>query len=236
MATGMRRTAAVMAIGCGLALGVLGTSAWQTSARAEARAAAAERTGTVDMYGLIERMIDSDLYKPAREAHHNELRAKLEAIQKELEATQTSLRAMDQGKPEFQGEVTKFQARVQEFQQLQETSNQQAEKFNTEQLIEAYKMIVAGVGQVAKDKGYTHVVATRSMSVDIKPTNLQSALQEIMARPMVSSPTEDDLTEAVATAMKLPAPKPPVADAPAGEAPAAPATPPAEPAKDEPKK
>lgn len=235
MSSKLQQTAAAIAVACGLAAGTVGVASWQNSARAEAaKAQAAQRTATVDMYGLIERIIDSDKYKPAREAHHNELRAKLEAIQKELEGTQTALKAMDQSKPEFQTEVGKFQARYQEFQQLQDESSQKAEQFNTEQLLEGYKLIVEAVNQTAKDKGYTNVVATRSMNIEIKPTNLQGALQEILARPMIVSSAEDDITETVATAMKLPAPKPPVVEAPAGPA-AAPAAP-AAPAKEEPKK
>jgi Skp family chaperone for outer membrane proteins len=234
MSRKIHRAAAAVAVVCGVGAGVLGVASWQNSARAESRVAPAQRTATVDMYGLIERSIDSDKYKPAREAHHNELRARLDAIQKELEGTQTALRAMEQAKPEFQAEYAKFQARVQEFQQLQEESAQKAETFNTQQLLESYKLIVDSVNQLAKERGYTHVVATRDMSIEIRPTNLQGALQEILARPMVVSATEDDLTEAVATAMKLPAPKPPEPATPGATEPA-PAQP-AAPAAEEPKK
>lgn len=232
MAIGFNRAAAMIAVACGVAAGIVGVASWQTSASAESRTLAAQRTATIDLYGLMERLIDSDKYKPAREAHHNELKTKLDAFQKELEATQTALRAMDQSKPEFQGEYVKFQGRVQEFQKLQEESVAKAEEFNTVQLLESYKLVTEAAASMAKERGYTTVIATRSMDKPIDAKNLQGALQEILARPVVYSAPEDDLTDALATSMKLPAPK---VEAPAAAPTAAPAQP--EPAKpEEPKK
>lgn len=225
MGSGIRKAAAVAAMVCGMAAGVIGTSVWQQSAQAEAPRAASQRLATIDVYGLIERLIDSDKYKPAREAFINELRGKLEVMQNELEASQTALKAMDQTKPEFQTEVGKFQGRYQEFQQLQNDSNDQAEQFNTSQLVEAYHLIVGGAARIAKEKGYSNVINSRGMGVEVKANNLPGSLQEMLARPMVFSLPEDDISEAVATEMKLPAAKAPESVAPAAPtAPAAPAT------------
>lgn len=225
-----RSACAVLAV-CGVALAVTGLAALARPASAtssERVLLAEQRVATIDMFGLIERMIQSERYLPAREANNNALRAKLDGVQKELEAMQTSLQGADQAGATFQAEVQKFQQKYQEFQMAQGEAQGEADRFNTAQLVEAFRLITDTADAIAAQKGYTHVMATRPKSVDIRAENLAGALQELIARPVLRAPESDDITTAVAETLSLPPAPAPAASTPAsGAAEPAPITAPA---------
>lgn len=186
----------------------------------------AMRLATADMLKIVEKMVKSDRYAPAREAFNKELTTKLEAMAGDLQALRAQIQASPQNAPETQTLMQNFQARGQEFEQARNEAANRSDEFNARQIAEAYKLVVETVEAQAKKAGYTHVLATRSGPPVLKSSNIAGTVQEMLARPLVVGQAADDLTKVVMDELKLPDIDDEPAPAPAGEpAPAATPTP-----------
>lgn len=195
------------------------------------------RVATVDMLKIVEKMVKSDRYAPAREANNKDLTAKLEAMAGDLQALQTQIQSSPQNAPETQAMIQNFQARRQEFDQARNEAANRSDEFNARQIAEAYRLVVEVVDAQAKKAGYTHVLATRSGPPNLKSGNIAGTVQEMLARPVVVGEPANDITKAVMDELKLPdtddepapiTPAAPGSGATPGPAPAIPgATPPA---------
>lgn len=178
------------------------------------------RVATVDMFLLLESMIESDRYKPARDARDAEIRAKFEAYNAELKALETKIQLIPQGTPEFQATMQQGQAKETERQQYAQQAGREQDAFVAAQVKEAYAIVHKAANDAAEQLGYTHVISTRLEGTNMKGESLAPIMQEILARPLVRSASADDITARVREDLKLPEKK---ADAPAD--PAAPASP-----------
>lgn len=198
--------AAAVLFAAGLAVGAVGLGAFHTPALAQdtAQPAAPTRIATLDVFGIIEKLVQSDRYLPAREANNKEKRDMLDKMVAELEALQQELQTADQTAPDFQPKLQVFEQKRQEFSQAQQTAQADVEKFNTAQLIEAYGLIVDAADKIALERGYSHVVSSRPPRAENKADNLGAGLQEILARGVIRSPLSDDITAAVSAELKLP--------------------------------
>lgn len=201
------RGVAALLLACGLTLGATLLSVQTPSAIAQqpdsAAAAAPARIATVDVFGIIEKMIQSDRYMPAREANNKEQRDRLDAMVAELQKLQTELQSLDPSKAETQTMAKDFDTKRQEFQQAQYEAQQNVEKFNTIQLNEVYVLVVDAVDKVSQAKGYTHVLASKAARAENKSETVSASLQEILARPVVRAPAADDLTPLVMKELAL---------------------------------
>lgn len=217
------------------------------TAQGSAAPAPTVRIASVDLLDVVERMVLSDKYKPARDAFTDGQRASLQPLVAELQALAQQGQTTAQDSPEFQTLVQQYTAKQQELQQKNEDAQNAIAQFEARQVAEAYELVSAAAGRMAERTGYTHVFATRA-TTEIRSNNVPGVVQEILAHPLVASPKGDDLTAALLRELqleniKLPsemaetpaAPAAPGAAAPAAGTPepapaTAPATPPAPPA------
>jgi Skp family chaperone for outer membrane proteins len=189
-------SAAALLIVCGVALGTAVTNLVSpvAFARQPETAPAPARTATVDVFGIVEKMIQSDRYMPAREAHNKEQREKLDKLVAELQSLQEKLQGLEPGKAETQTLAQEFDTKRQAFQQAQYDAQASVDKFNTVQLLEVYRLVLDATDKVALEKGYTHVISSRPARAENKSETISAALQEILARPILRAPVSDDLT------------------------------------------
>lgn len=173
------------------------------------------RVATVDMFKLLESMIESDRYKPARDARDAEIRSKFEAYSAELKALETKVQLIPQGTPEFQATMSQGQAKEAERQQYAQQVGREQDAFVAAQVKEAYAIVHKAVNDAASQLGYTHVVATRLDGTTMKGESLAPIMQEILARPLVRSADADDITDRVRKDLNLPEK---TADAPSPDA------------------
>lgn len=199
-------------------IGVAGASAMVFSNRATAQAsttpAPALRMATVDLLDVVERMVLSDKYKPARDAFTDTQRETLQPLIAELQALAQQGQTATQGTPEFQNLVQQYTQKQQELSQRNEAAQQAIGEFEAKQVAEAYGLVSAAANRMAERMGYTHVISTRA-STTIRSTAVPGVVQEILARPIVTSPKGDDLTQALLNELqladvKLPSEMPPV--------------------------
>lgn len=216
---------ALVAVPAAVLAFVAGTYLPAATAREQPPVAAAHsatsKIGTIDALAVIAALLPSEKFKPAREAFETEQRARLDKNKGEMEEIQKKYAALPDNSPERAALAQEFNGKRELEQQVQVAY----EKFNTVQVADAYKLVLAAANAVAEQQGFTHVIATRTDPTLVRSENTSGAIQEILARPMLRAPSSDDITSAVMKELKVEAPKPPEATPAPAPAPV-PATPP----------
>lgn len=206
-------TGVVVAIGLGLGVGIP-----ERPAIAQAGVqGTASKIGTVDVFTLLEALVESDGYKPAREARDAELKTRYDAMLAELRALETRIQIIPQGTPEFNATMQQGQAKQSEIQQFAQQAQRDQDAFVADQVKRAYQQIHAATNAVADRLGYSHVIATRLETDNMKAESMAPAMQEILARPLIRSVASEDITAAVRAELNLPEPTPAATPAPEGD-------------------
>lgn len=205
MATMFLRQAERVAMYAGVAAAIfLGVAAQRDVGKAVAQPVAqvTVRVATADVLSVAERLMATDKYKSARDTlaatYNKDIAAKLEVmkdVKTKFDALPEAARTPESTDATALDLSGRFRTLQQELNQKQSEAQAQIEKFNTTQVIEAYKLIAEGASEMAISLGYTHLIATRSGGFDIRSQNLTGAVQEILARPVLKGPIGDDLTD-----------------------------------------
>lgn len=162
------------------------------------------RVATVDVFTLLEGLIESDKYKPAREARDQEIKTQYETLQAELKSLETKFQLIPQGTPEWQQTAEQGRQKTMEIQQFSQQKGREQDAFVASQVKDAYAVVHKAVNDVAERLGYTHVVATRLDPAAMKAESLAPAMQEILARPLIRTTASDDITAQVRAELNLP--------------------------------
>jgi hypothetical protein len=205
---------AVVGQSTGLHLGPRAVAATPAPAPASPEAA---KIATCDVYSLVQVMIGSDKYKPAQAIEQERIKARLAPMEDELrniDMANTKLReelngadskdaAVQEKLKAYNAGAQQFQAKLEPYNQLKGELAQGYSAFVVGQFYEAYQLVTTEAKRIAKEGGYTHVVAQKKgdMTGAREP---QQLVEDFLARPVIMSPAESDITEAVRTAMKLP--------------------------------
>lgn len=196
-------------VAAGLAAAVLaGVAIREASgtARQSASASSTQRFATADMLMLIDLMLQSERYFPARDARAKELNAQLEPLGKEVTDLEAKLiMATDTNTNEYQTNAQLWQQKKQQLSNLQQQLSAEYEALNTMQAIEAYRLLVESADAIAAREGYTHVLTARTpVVIEQRFAGNQPALiQQLLARPIVRFPAADDITELIKKDLKL---------------------------------
>jgi hypothetical protein len=216
---------AVVGQSAGLRLGSPATAAPVAPAPAPESA----RLATCDIYSLVERLVESDSYAPARNIEQERIKAKLSPMEDELkriDAENAKLReeltGADPKDPNAQMKLKTYNTNQADFEAKIKPYNEQKGQLSEAysalivgQFTEAYQKVIAEAKKIATDKGFTYVVAQKRGEVQAR--NPQQLVEEFLARPVSVSPADTDITEAVRVSMKL-------SDKPAGTSPLSPAS------------
>lgn len=189
--------------------------AQQGAAAAAARQIAPAKIATVDLIGILQRLVESPEYVAARTAVEEEWSAQIQPLEAELRQMQDQLGAAGQDDPNAATLRTQFQAKFQQYQQLSQQSQQAIQQIQLQQLTEGYEKITAAADAVAQREGYTHVMITRSDEAGIQP---QTLFQDILSRPVLTAPAEDDITDKIIAELNIPEPAAPAEGQPEGNA------------------
>lgn len=165
---------------------------------------APSKIGTVDVFTLLEALVEAEPYKPAREARDTELKAQYDAKLGELRALETRIQILPQGTPEFNATMQQGQAKQAELQQFAQQASRDQDAFVATQVKQAYQQIHEATNAVAERLGYSHIVATRLETAAMKAESMAPAMQEILARPLIRSVASEDITAAVRAELNLP--------------------------------
>jgi hypothetical protein len=160
------------------------------------------KIATVDALAVIEALLAGERYKPLRDAYEAEQRAKLDKNVAEMDELQKRYAALPDNSDQRDVLAKDFQGK----RDLQDRLLAEAEKFNTNQVVEAYRVTIETAESVATKMGYTHILSTRNDPKLIRSENVPGAIQEILARPVLRSPAADDITKGVMAELKVSTP------------------------------
>lgn len=236
----MRRTMQLV-IAAGVAGAVFATVFGQllaTPAVASGGWTAAEpRLGTVDVLGLLERMLDMEPYASERDAEAQVFNGQLQQFEAQLNATVQQLQQLDPNNPDQtigQALYEQYQSLSQQYNQKSQERDVRLDKVSAKQLGGAYARIHAAVQTVAEAQGIDRVFSSRMTADDLNTNNTNVVVQEVLLRPLLRDVTGVDLTPAVRAELGIPDEVPPVegpqappADEPVTPPEGEPATPPA---------
>jgi len=185
-----------VALGLGLSAQHVGPTAHGNAGSAVVQAEP-PRLATIDVLGVMARLLESDRYKPSNLANAQKWDNTLRTLVTELEDIRSRALAMPEGAAERMPLEQEFMQKNQAFEQTRGQAQQEIEAFNTAQVAEAYRLIVDRSNAVATELGYTHVLVSRGDEVKIASKSVAGAVQEILARPMIRTAPADDLTQRI---------------------------------------
>lgn len=194
---------------------------------AQSAPAASQRIATVDTLAVVERMVLSDRYKPARDKLTDEKNAALKVMRDSIANLETRAQGLAQDSPELRALAQQYSQLSESLQNEEQKAVAEQDAFNAQQIAEAYRLVTDAASKLGTERGYTHVVQTRGGEVTFRSRGVAGTIQEILARNVISSPASDDLTQALIEQFgvaNVSVELPPAATAPvAPVAPAAPA-------------
>jgi Skp family chaperone for outer membrane proteins len=162
----------------------------------------AAKIATCDVYQLVERLVESEQYMPARSGEQERIKAQLAPYESQLETMQKELQASDPKDPAAQEKFKTFQAKREEYMGKRQAAADGYTDLVTGQFGDAYQKICAEAKKVATSLGYTYVVAHKKG--EIRAHDPRQLVEEFLSRPMSIAPEGVDITEQVRSAMKLP--------------------------------
>jgi Skp family chaperone for outer membrane proteins len=168
-----------------------------------APAAAALRIATVDVYAVIEKVLQRPEYKKAQDDLKAKWDPKLEGLQSDFKKIDSDLQVLPQSDPKFQDVLKAGRDKQAEYDRAIQERQTEYEALSSSQLVNAYGVVRDAANKLATTKGYTHVFVNRPPERAINSTSLGNTLQEFLARPIIKSPAGDDLTKDVAADLKV---------------------------------
>lgn len=174
-----------------------------------AQPAGDSRIATVDLLTLLEDMLQTEDFKPARDAFRTEWETRIGQLQTQLQQIETELQMGGQNNPNIMQLQQRYQQLGYQYQQVNREAAMAFDQFNAEQAAEAYATLNENASALAQGLGYTHLIVTRESADVTKNGNLATVTQEILARTVVLAPESDDLTARLRDRLSIPvAPKP----------------------------
>lgn len=168
------------------------------------------RIATVDLLTLLEDQLQTEDYKPGRDAFRTEWESRIEAVRQRLQRIETEIQMLTPADPNFRQLQQQYQQSGYEFQQLSRDATIAFDQFNAEQAAEAYETLHENAAALAEGLGYSHLYVSRQSGEIVERGNLATVTQEILARSVVISPEGDDLTDRLRERLSIPTPPEPV--------------------------
>jgi Skp family chaperone for outer membrane proteins len=193
----------VTTLACAAGLSLTWHAATGSSQTTTAAVPNVAKVATVDILVVVERMVISEEFRTDREKFFADTDKDLQPIIAEIQALEVKAKDLKPDSPELPAMNEQYQKKGQEYQQARRSADQTKERFSTTQVSKAYAKSIAAAREMAISAGYTHVIASRTGELNLRSDNVAGAVQEILARPALLSPAEDDITQKLLTQLGL---------------------------------
>lgn len=157
----------------------------------------------LDVLDVAEKLFLGDRYASTREQALKEKQSQRDALQAGLTDLQQKIIAAGQESPEGKQLIPTYQVKAKELQEFEQTANTDLNTLSTNQFNECYRLAVETGQAIAKKQGYTHLFASKVGTLEFRSKELQAALQEVLARPVLMTTSGDDLTVQVKKELKI---------------------------------
>lgn len=187
---------------------IVGSSTLAAPARQPAVGAGMQpRIATIDMLAVVERLVLSDKYAPARDTLIRETNAGIEPVVAQMKDVEGKFAALKQDAPDYQQQGQALQAEYgqlqQQLQQTRDAGGQALERLNVAQLSEAYRLVLDAADGLASRLGYSHLIASRTGAPTFRSQDVTGIVQEMLARTILKTDPADDLTQRLIAELKL---------------------------------
>jgi outer membrane protein len=190
---GVRRGVLGAVVGASL---VVGTGlAMRAAAQGQTGVGVAGRVATVDMLMLVERVVMTAPFKVEMEALTGPLAAEMQAIADRQDALVQQATELDKEGEQFKTMQQEYLGLDEQFKQLRTKVQSEIDGLSAKQVQRAFEQVRQAVDALAKQEGYTHVLASRDAAAAFRAVDIPNTLQEVLAKSVVVSPRADDLTE-----------------------------------------
>ncbi|MBL0922770.1 MAG: OmpH family outer membrane protein [Phycisphaerales bacterium] len=156
-----------------------------------------------DLVSVVEKLMESDRYRPAREEAQLAAEEKMRPFREAAMAAEAKARNTPQDDPTFPDLIRDLQRMQAEYQQAFQREGAELEKMTVSQISEAYEIARASAEDIAGDLGYDYLIASRDPTKPIEAPDVAGAVRTMLARPVVKSPKDADITEDVLADLKL---------------------------------
>jgi Skp family chaperone for outer membrane proteins len=155
------------------------------------------------MPSLINELMASPRFLPARENPAPELRDEFEDLRRELDDLNQRLENAGENDPGAQRDVRRRREVFQQLQNLQGRIARAVEEKTAEQFAECYAMVRSSASAIAEDLGFDYVIATGDPDESLSTTISEVTLRQITARPVLRFPRGVDITDDVRDDLNL---------------------------------
>lgn len=152
---------------------------------------------------LVNELMASDRFKPERERLEEELKAEYEDLQNQMRELGDRGRELSPEDPSFRAAAQEYQALRDKVFEKQREIAQKLEAKSSEQLLECYELARSSANAIAESMGYNYVMASAGNDEKLSGENVELALRQMMARPVIMAPKNADITEDVRADLKL---------------------------------
>lgn len=166
-------------------------------------AAPRTRIATVDTFEVLQLQLNTEQFISQRRALEQQFRDAVAPLEEQDSALQSQLAELAPTNPQVPQLQSQRQQLFQQFNQLRQQLALASDRLSAEQATVAYRQVHEQVNKVAQQMGYSHVLSTRLVVDEMAPIDSNSAMQEILGRPVLVAPDTADITDAVLEAMNL---------------------------------
>ncbi|MDX2115818.1 MAG: OmpH family outer membrane protein [Planctomycetota bacterium] len=153
---------------------------------------------------IVDELMDSDRFKPARVEHEDQLRREmLDPLRDRLREVQEEARDLKSDDPRAAELSAEFRRLQQQAQRVQQEVVQKMEAKIGEQLVECYGLVRSSAVAIAEQKGFTYVLASADPEDQLNVETVMKLVRDFLSRPVLMAPAEVDLTEDVRQDLKL---------------------------------
>lgn len=153
---------------------------------------------------IIDELMETERFKPSRleleSAAKEELLRPIFDLMEEIEA---EAKGLGQDDPKLRELGERHRGLQRQAQQATQEVAQRVERKVAEQLIECYGLVRASAVAVAESKGFNYVLASTDAEAPMKNEPVMKLVRDFLARPVIMSPKEVDITEDVRSDLKL---------------------------------
>lgn len=176
-----------------------------TAEAAKQPGAKAPIIAVADVYKVASKLVGKPRFSAIIEDKRKVLKDRITPVEKELRDLAEKLQAMgpDAKGPEAEVTARAYQSKQQEYIRLGQQLDKEMETTIAQVNFDAYKQVVEAATAIAEKKGYTILLASRSMDDMKTPEQSQGFIQALLARPVLKSPGADDLTADIMADLKV---------------------------------
>lgn len=194
---------AILAIAATAALIARGAGPRATAAEQAGKAAQTQPIAVCDVINVVERLMDSERYKPARDEAGAASEKAIAEFRDRAQAAEAALRGMDEKAEGYEAARREYQLAGMALQREGQRLAQEMDALTTTQLMEAYGVVRASADAVAEQLGFAYVIASRPGDKPLDATDTAAVVRAMLARPVIRAPEGVDITADVKQDLKI---------------------------------